>query len=148
MTRLLILTLIAFCVLPHQPYAQTTIVTTSPCKYAIVHQADDDVTYTGPEEGIAPANLYSDPFEVYKTIQIPLTVDMGQYIGINTPEGLELDSQIGQIEVDVENGTMRYNGQDITSRINAYCDQVNNDSNEANNDSTTSKQTTDAKEEE
>lgn len=147
MIRLFIFTLIGFCTLNNEADAQTTIVTTSPCKYAIVHQADDDVTYTGPEEGIAPANLYSDPFDVYEIIQIPLTVDMGQYIGINTPEGLELDSQIGQIEVDVENGTMRYNGQNITSRINAYCDRVNNDSNETNNDSTTSKQTTDAKKE-
>jgi hypothetical protein len=147
MIRLLIFTLIGFCAFSHDADAQTTIVTTSPCKYAIVHQTEDDVSYTGPEEGIAPANLYSDPFDVYETIQIPLTVDMGQYIGINTPEGLELDSQIGQIEVDVENGIMRYNGQDITSQINAYCDQVNNDSNETNNDSTTSKQTTDAKKE-
>lgn len=147
MIRLLIFTLIGFCAFSHDADAQTTIVTTSPCKYAIVHQADDDVSYTGPEEGIAPVNLYSDPFDVYETIQIPLTVDMGQYIGINTPEGLELDSQIGQIEIDVENGIMRYNGQNITSQINAYCDQVNNDSNETNNDSTTSKQTTDAKKE-
>lgn len=125
-----------------------TIVTTSPCSYAIVHQADDDVTYKGAKGGIKSANLYSDPFEVLGTVKIPLTVDMGQYIGINTPEGLELDSQIGQIEVDVENGTMRYNGEEITSKINAYCDEINNKTSETENDSssTTTNQATNDKE--
>jgi len=63
----------------------------------------------------------TEPFLTNDVIEIPLTVDMAERYDIPSPDGVELDAQLGSIEVNLKTGAMSYNGRDITGDITSQC---------------------------
>jgi len=80
-----------------------------PCIDTIVHKPRVGVEYN------------SSAIVVPEKIKIPITVDFAKQYNFDIPEGVELDAQFGDIEIDANNHIF-YNGEDITSDIKDTCD--------------------------
>lgn len=72
---------------------------------------------------VVPADLNERQIAPPQRVRFPLTVDLARYINQDVPRGIEMDSNLGMVEVDIETGKVYYNGQPVTDNLVAYCDQ-------------------------
>lgn len=72
-----------------------------------------------PAEGDVSPNAFGLP----QQIDVPITVDLAQHIGIENPKGLELDSEVGKLSI-MNDGKILYNGKDITENVTVYCKEL------------------------
>lgn len=56
------------------------------------------------------------------SVKFPVTVDMVEAFALALPAGTDMKAEFGMVEVTRE-GKVFYNGQDITSRVEAVCQQ-------------------------
>lgn len=109
-----------------QTLASDIIVSSDPCEFGFIHAPTDDVHYQPAVDrngnDIVPADTRDDRFEVPETVTIPLEVELNEILSKDQiPEGLDLETHIGTIEVNTKTGKATLNGQDITSGLAAYC---------------------------
>ena len=102
------------------------------CRYAIEHIPDADVAHV-PDADVNYNTNYN-AIGLPERVQIPLTIDMAQYIGINTPLGSELQAAIGMIEVDTKTNHLYFDGKDITDTVNTYCNKQEEETEEKKED--------------
>lgn len=111
---------------PAQTLASDIIVSSDPCEFGFIHAPADDVHYKPDVDrdgnDIVPADIRDDRFDMPETVIIPLEVEINEILSKDQiPEGLDLESHIGTIEVNTKTGTATLNGQDITSNLATYC---------------------------
>ncbi len=78
---------------------------------------------------VAPAEVddgLNNSFGLPQQIDVPITVDLAQHIGIKNPKGLELDSEVGKLSI-MNDGKILYNGKDITENVTVYCKELDVD---------------------
>lgn len=69
---------------------------------------------------VVPADLYGRQKLTPDVVLIPLTIDLAQRLG-DLPEGTELKSQIGMLEV-YQDGKVFLNGQNLSQQALALCE--------------------------
>lgn len=66
---------------------------------------------------LGPDRVSQDDLE---KVIIPITIDMAARYGIDVPNGILLESNVGMIEI-YKDGRIIYNGEDITGNIEEKC---------------------------
>ncbi len=69
---------------------------------------------------VAPADLNAPPLIVPDVVRIPLNVDLAQGLSQPLPDGTELNTHMGMLEI-YRNGSVVFNGQDLTRQANILC---------------------------
>ena len=76
----------------------------------VVHKPDDDV------------NANPNDLKIPEIVKVPLTIDLAKRVGSLTGEEVELNEQLGMVEIH-QNGKVFYEGQDWTSSVMTLCGQ-------------------------
>jgi hypothetical protein len=74
-------------------------------------------------ESIEGADLNETPEALPEVITIPLTYDMVEAFNIDVPDGMKMESNMAVIQIKGD-GTVVYNGTDLTSKINTVCGET------------------------
>lgn len=94
------------------------------CQQTVAHIPWDDVKYKGgmDQKGnfvvAADTGMAFSPYEY--PIDIPIQLDVLEKINLNVPIGIIADADIAGIKI-YEDGTVKYNGQDVTPQIGVFC---------------------------
>lgn len=121
------LVLCVLCIFTYDASAQVLNETKEAlCKPLSVYQKPAGVDFV---PGVDANGNAVDSADLYPTanivapeiVTIPITVDTAEYIGIQVPEGIEMQAAIGSIEVNTQTGQVLYQGQDISSNVLGYC---------------------------
>lgn len=94
------------------------------CRQTAAHIPWDDVTYKGGLDAqgnfIVAADL-GTPFASFEyPIDIPIQLDVLQKFNMDVPIGIIADADIAGIKI-YEDGTVKYNGQDVTHDVGVFC---------------------------
>lgn len=93
---------------------------------SVDHKPDNDVNYVPGVDvngkAVVPADLGSNLLSNTFPIVIPIELNIFEKFNIDIGENLDADPRVAYVEVQ-KNGDVRYNGQDITNNIQAYCFQ-------------------------
>jgi hypothetical protein len=73
---------------------------------------------------VAPANVDGRPVIVKNVVRIPVTVDLAQRFNIPNFNQQELGTPLGMVEVDINNGTVTYNGENLTDNAMTVCSRA------------------------
>lgn len=96
------------------------------CHHAVAHTPLSDVAYQPGVDvdgnAVTPADADTGDQNIIKTttIQIPLTVDLAQWLGITAPAGTRMETVIGLIEMN-EKGDVLFNGKNLNDRLATLC---------------------------
>ena len=66
--------------------------------------------------------------EIHEVVAVPLTVDLARRMGIDTPEGVKLEKQLGTLRID-RKGTIRFQDDDITDKARQLCNRQTGEGN-------------------
>lgn len=103
------------------------------CKYFIAHQPVDDVAFKSGKDvkgkPVVEADLSPSPVMTPENIEFDLTLDMAEYLKIQTPAGLEGQAKIGRISIDRQ-GNALFNGEPLDGDSNAALRALCSDNNE------------------
>jgi hypothetical protein len=108
-------------------------VTKAQCLRLVKHVPAPDATYQpGVDvrgDPVAGAHLYGRPrLSLPERVRIPIEVDLGARYGLPGDDSWKGDVQVGTVEVDLDTGQARFNGQPLTApdqaRIRAACQRV------------------------
>jgi len=72
---------------------------------------------------VVPAEGNQPAISAPKAIEIPITMDMAKHFGITTPNGTEMNTEVAKLSI-MNDGKIMYNGQDISGKVNAFCNQA------------------------
>ena len=96
------------------------------CRLLTDHKAAPDVAYQPGMyvhgKSVVPADINSPMASslANQTIVVPLTVDLARRMQNQTVQGLQLDGNLGYLEIH-PNGRVSHNGQDWTSQVYVLC---------------------------
>lgn len=94
------------------------------CERHYIHKPDANVAYQPGVDAqgkeVVPADVAPSPVTVPDFMEVPLTVELGQAMKIDLPEGFETKSTIGNLKL-FRDGRVEYNGQDITAKASEFC---------------------------
>lgn len=103
------------------------------CKYFIAHHPSDDVAFKSGKDvkgkPVVEADLSPSPAITPNNLEFDVTVDMAEYLKIETPKGLEGRANIGRISID-DDGTALFNGAPLDGDSNAALRALCSDNNE------------------
>jgi hypothetical protein len=75
---------------------------------------------------VAPADANPDVIILPPTVQVPITIDLAQWLQLDLPQGTRMESVMGFAEVD-KDGKVMWNGQDISQNVTAACSTIKMD---------------------
>ncbi len=85
----------------------------------VTHVPDADVTYGGDVSGVTTG---ADMMQMAlpEKIEIPVTLDMLGYAGVDAPQGVMGEAKLAQVDVYLD-GRILYNGKDISGNFHDLC---------------------------
>ena len=129
---------ILFLMLPLSAQAQTIVLDQSLCKYMVEHRPAADVEY---QDGVdvhgdpvVGADLNEPVIKPPKVIHFPITIDAAEYTGLNVPDGVETEFDVGTITL--ENKQLKFNGEPLTPENQRALIALCTDEDEAQDDTT------------
>lgn len=94
------------------------------CQQLYVHKPADDVAYKPGVDvdgnPVAPADLPGAQMQMADYLEVPLTVDLAQKLSQPVPEGVKMDSIIGNLRL-YKDGRITYNGSDVLPQASTMC---------------------------
>lgn len=95
------------------------------CNRKVAHTPISDVQYQSGVDvdgnAVAPADVpNNNNVIVTEVVQIPLTVDLAQWLSLPVPTGTKMETVLGFLEVG-KDGSVSYNGQSLDDQLDKLC---------------------------
>ena len=94
------------------------------CEAQVEHVPDAGVNYDPDadfkDKKVAPADLNRVLNSLVDPIEIPINIDVIEWLGQPQQPGVEIEPEVAHIDL-YKDGRIEYNGQDITGRVSYIC---------------------------
>ncbi len=105
--------------------SETLAVQTMLCQKLAQHTPSNDVNFQpgvdAQGNAVAPADLNATQPIVKHFIEVPLTIDLARRMNLSVA-GAEMRANIGVLRLGTQDGSVIFNGQDITQSAKILCD--------------------------